>query len=217
MLAKVEELWGRRGVICVPLCVYVCVVWWWWWWGELDGWEIEKTQARQYLWGWEEIDFLCGKGGKLVLFHQKKFSTKGEREAVERLPSWGKWNPYDSILQTTLNCVTTGCHGNSLCYQGDEPGRKGSLRVSGTREVYWGKSFQHPVAFGQLQLSSLGSCWKCLLSAFSLFFFNFFLSLLLPIFLPFNFNLCIYVFFFSLTTSPLFLCAYRQALSRASL
>lgn len=51
MLAKVEELWGRRGVICVPLCVYVCVVWWWWWWGELDGWEIEKTQARQYLWG----------------------------------------------------------------------------------------------------------------------------------------------------------------------
>lgn len=36
--------------------------------------------------------FHCRKGEKVVLFHQRKFSTKGKRKVVERLPAWGKWN-----------------------------------------------------------------------------------------------------------------------------
>lgn len=54
---------------------------------------------------------------------------------MERSPAWE--NPYDSILQTTLNCVMTGGHGNDFRLQGVLAKEEGkSLKwVSGTGSV----------------------------------------------------------------------------------
>lgn len=139
---------------------------------------------------------------------------------MERLPSCGRWNPYDPILWITLDCVRTGSHGSIFMLQGRWAWEEGKFVewVSGTKGMCWGTSFQHPVAFGQQQFSSLCSRYcKCLLSVFS---FCFFLVSFLPSFSPyfsFSFNLHIFFLFLFLITLLFFVCIPGRVLQSLTL